>query len=41
MHSTARHGLGAGALDGRIHVVSGGPEAGLAFSAVNEVLTPE
>jgi hypothetical protein len=38
---TARHGLGAGVLDGRIYVVAGGLEAGLAFSAVNEVLTPE
>ena len=38
---TARHGLGAGATDGRIHVVSGGPQAGLSFSDVHEVLKPE
>ena len=37
---TARHGLGAGMLDGRIHVISGGPVAGLAFSDAHEVLSP-
>jgi hypothetical protein len=28
-------------LNGRIHVVSGGPDAGFAFSDVHEVLEPE
>jgi N-acetylneuraminic acid mutarotase len=37
---TARHGLGAGVIGGSIHVVSGGPQAGLSFSDVHEVLIP-
>jgi N-acetylneuraminic acid mutarotase len=37
---TARHGLGAGVINGRIYVISGGPEAGFAFSDLNERLTP-
>ncbi|WP_018232554.1 Kelch repeat-containing protein [Thioalkalivibrio thiocyanodenitrificans] len=37
---TARHGLGAAAVDGAIHVISGGPEAGFAFSDRNERLVP-
>jgi len=37
---TARHGLGAGVLAGSIHVVSGGPQAGMSFSDAHEVLTP-
>ncbi len=37
---TARHGLGAGVVAGRIYVISGGPQAGFAFSGVNERLTP-
>jgi N-acetylneuraminic acid mutarotase len=37
---TARHGLGAAALDGAVHVISGGPEAGFAFSDRNERLVP-
>jgi N-acetylneuraminic acid mutarotase len=35
---TARHGLGAASLGGAIHVLSGGPEPGLAFSTANERL---
>lgn len=38
---TARHGLGAAAVDGAIYVISGGPEAGFAFSGKNEMLVPE
>ena len=37
---TARHGLGAAAVGGAIHVISGGPEAGFAFSDRNERLVP-
>jgi N-acetylneuraminic acid mutarotase len=37
---TARHGLGAAAVDGAIHVISGGPEAGFAFSDRNERFVP-
>lgn len=37
---TARHGLGAGAIGGDIYVISGGPQAGFAFSGINERLTP-
>ena len=37
---TARHGLAAGVLADGIHVVSGGPQAGMAFSDVHEVLKP-
>jgi hypothetical protein len=33
----ARHRLGAAVIDGRIHVVSGGPQAGFSFSDVHEV----
>jgi N-acetylneuraminic acid mutarotase len=35
---TARHGLGAATVGGRIHVLSGGPEAGLSYSSANEYL---
>ena len=35
---TPRHGLGAGTIGGAIHVVSGGPGAGLTFSGVHELL---
>jgi N-acetylneuraminic acid mutarotase len=35
---TARHGLAAGVLADGIHVVSGGPQAGMAFSDVHEML---
>jgi N-acetylneuraminic acid mutarotase len=35
---TARHGLGAVSLGGAIHVLSGGPKPGFAFSTANERL---
>ena len=35
---TARHGLGAATISNRVHVLSGGPTAGLSYSAVNEYL---
>jgi N-acetylneuraminic acid mutarotase len=35
---TARHGLGAASLAGSIHVLSGGPRAGMAFGTANERL---
>jgi N-acetylneuraminic acid mutarotase len=38
---TARHGLGAAALGDAIYVISGGPDAGFAFSDRNERLVPE
>lgn len=38
---TARHGLGAAALEGRVYVVSGGPTPGGSYSAANEIYTPE
>jgi N-acetylneuraminic acid mutarotase len=37
---TPRHGLAAAAIGGQIYVVSGGPEAGFAFSDIVERLTP-
>ena len=37
---TARHGLGAAAVDGAIYAVAGGPEPGFAFSGANERLLP-
>ena len=37
---TARHGLGAAVLDGRIYVPAGGREPGYAATDVNEVFTP-
>ena len=37
---TARHGLGAAAVGPHIFVISGGPEAGFAFSSVNERFSP-
>lgn len=37
---TARHGLDAAAVDGAIYVIAGGPDAGFAFSDLNERLTP-
>ena len=37
---TTRHGLGAAVVGEHIFVISGGPEAGFAFSAVNERLSP-
>jgi N-acetylneuraminic acid mutarotase len=37
---TARHGLGSAVVQGRIYVISGGPNPGGSFSDVNEVFTP-
>jgi len=37
---TARHGLGAAVVGPSIYVISGGPQPGATFSAVNEVFTP-
>ncbi|MGH7240332.1 MAG: hypothetical protein ACREHG_09770, partial [Candidatus Saccharimonadales bacterium] len=36
---TARHGLGSAVVQGRIHVISGGPTPGGSFSDLNEVFT--
>ncbi|WP_181421971.1 Kelch repeat-containing protein [Halomonas sp. LBP4] len=38
---TARHGLDAAAVEGAIYVIAGGPEAGFAFSDLNERLIPD
>ena len=38
---TPRHGLGAAVVGGAIHVIAGGPERGLSYSGVNEVLQPD
>jgi hypothetical protein len=37
---TARHGLGAAAVAGRIYVISGGPTPGASASAANEIFVP-
>jgi hypothetical protein len=37
---TGRHGLGSAAVQGHIHVISGGPTPGGSFSNVHEVFTP-
>jgi len=37
---TPRHGLAAIAREGRIHVLSGGPQPGGSYSAAHEILTP-
>jgi N-acetylneuraminic acid mutarotase len=37
---TARHGLGAAVIGDAIHVLSGGPDPGFAFSTAHEVLRP-
>ncbi len=37
---TARHGLGAAVVDGRIYVISGGPRPGDTSSSVNEIFAP-
>jgi hypothetical protein len=37
---TARHGLGAAAVAGRIYVISGGPTPGDSVSAANEIFLP-
>jgi hypothetical protein len=35
-----RHGLAVVAVDDELHMVSGGPEPGFAFSRVHEVYRP-
>jgi N-acetylneuraminic acid mutarotase len=37
---TARHGLGAATVAGRIYVISGGPTPGDSVSAANEIFVP-
>jgi hypothetical protein len=37
---TARHGLGAAVVAGRIYVISGGPTPGASASAANEIFVP-
>ncbi|TVR57459.1 MAG: galactose oxidase [Gemmatimonadales bacterium] len=37
---TARHGLGAGVVDGMIYVISGGPQPGFSFGTSNERYVP-
>ena len=37
---TARHGLGAGVVAGRVYVISGGPTPGASASAANEIFVP-
>jgi N-acetylneuraminic acid mutarotase len=37
---TARHGLGAAVVDGRIYVISGGPGPGFTFGTANERFSP-
>src|SRR5262249_23199810 len=37
---TARHGLGAAAVAGRIYVISGGPMPGASAAAANEIFVP-
>jgi hypothetical protein len=37
---TARHGLGAAAVAGRIYVISGGPTPGDSVSGANEIFVP-
>jgi hypothetical protein len=37
---TARHGIGAAAIDGRIYVPAGGREPGYAATQANEMYTP-
>jgi len=37
---TARHGLGAAVVGGRIHVIAGGPTPGGSASPANEIFTP-
>ncbi len=38
---TARHGMGVVSIGSRIYTIAGGPGAGLTFSSVNEVFTPQ
>jgi hypothetical protein len=37
---TARHGLGAAVVGGRLFVISGGPTPGASASAANEIFAP-
>jgi hypothetical protein len=37
---TARHGLGAAVVGGRLYVISGGPTPGGSASDVNEIFIP-
>ena len=37
---TARHGLGAAAVAGKIYVISGGPTPGASASTANEIFVP-
>ncbi|PYO16792.1 MAG: galactose oxidase, partial [Gemmatimonadetes bacterium] len=37
---TARHGLGAATLNGRVYVIGGGPRAGFAQTDVVEMFAP-
>ena len=37
---TARHGLGAAAVEGRVYVIAGGLTPGGSVSALNEIFTP-
>jgi len=37
---TARHGLGAAMVTGKVYVISGGPMPGDSVSAVNEIFEP-
>jgi hypothetical protein len=37
---TARHGLGASIVDGKLYVIAGGPSPGGSYSSLNEVLVP-
>ena len=36
---TARHGLGAAVVDGRVHVISGGPRPGGSYSDAHEIFS--
>jgi len=37
---TARHGLGAAAVAGKLYVISGGPTPGASAAAANEIFMP-
>jgi hypothetical protein len=37
---TARHGLGAAVVDGKLFVIAGGPKPGASRSAANEIFVP-
>ncbi|MGB4781776.1 Kelch repeat-containing protein [Candidatus Methylomirabilis sp.] len=40
MRPTARHGLGAAAVGGKIYVIGGGVKPGASKSGLNEVFDP-